>query len=67
LPRAGLSKFDTSKEPPEAEPAPMIVWISSINNIAFSFVSKNFKTSLSLFSKSPLYLVPAIKAAISNE
>ena len=29
--------------------------------------SRNFKTSLSRFSKSPLYLVPAIRAAISKE
>ena len=67
LPSAGLRRLDTSKDPPEAEPAPIMVCISSMNNIALSLVSKNFKTSLSLFSKSPLYFVPAIKAAISNE
>jgi len=29
--------------------------------------SKNFNTDLSLFSKSPLYLVPAINAPMSRE
>ena len=67
LPSAGLRRFDTSREPPEADPAPIMVCISSINNIALSFVSRNFKTSFNLFSKSPLYFVPAIKAAISKE
>ena len=67
FPSAGLRRFDTSREPPDAEPAPIMVCISSMNNIALSLVSKNFKTSLSLVSKSPLYLVPAIKAAMSNE
>ena len=49
FPRAGLRRFDTSREPPDAEPAPIMVCISSMNNIALSLVSKNFKTSLSLF------------------
>ena len=36
LPNAGFNKLDTSRLPPEADPAPIIVCISSINNIGFS-------------------------------
>ena len=32
--RAGLSRFDASIEPPEVAPAPITVWISSMNRIA---------------------------------
>ena len=67
MPRAGFNKLDTSRLPPDADPAPIMVWISSINNIGLFWSSKNFSTDLSRFSKSPLYLVPAIKAPISKE
>ena len=32
---AGLSKFDASIAPPEVAPAPITVWISSMNTIEF--------------------------------
>ena len=67
LANAGFKRLETSREPPEADPAPIIVCISSINNIGLSLVSRKFKTSFNLFSKSPLYLVPATNAAISRE
>jgi hypothetical protein len=38
-----------------------------MNNIGLSLVSRKFKTSFNLFSKSPLYLVQATNAAISRE
>ena len=53
-------------DPPDAEPAPIMVCISSINRTGLSSLSKNFKTSFKRFSKSPLYFVPAINAAISS-
>jgi len=31
---AGLSRLDASIEPPEVAPAPITVWISSMNRIA---------------------------------
>ena len=67
FPNAGLRRLDTSSEPPDAEPAPIIVCISSINSIGLSLVSKKLRTSLIRFSKSPLYLVPATRAAMSKE
>ena len=67
LPSAGFNRFDTSNEPPEADPAPIIVCISSIKRIGLFSFDRKFNTPLSLFSKSPLYLVPAISAAISSE
>ena len=65
--RAGLSKLEASNVPPLADPAPIIVWISSINKIEFFCSAKSFNTSFSLCSKSPLYFVPAIKAPKSSE
>ena len=67
LANSGLRRFDTSREPPPAEPAPIIVWISSINKIGFFWDFKKLITSFILFSKSPLYFVPAINEAISSE
>ena len=67
LPSIGLSKFEASITPPEVAPAPIIVWISSINNIALSIFERSFRITFSLFSKSPLYLVPASKEPISSE
>ena len=32
---AGFSRFDASIAPPEVAPAPITVWISSMNRIAF--------------------------------
>ena len=67
LPKIGFNRFEASITPPEVAPAPMIVWISSINKIAFGIFANSFKIPLSLFSKSPRYLVPANKEPISNE
>jgi hypothetical protein len=64
---AGLSKFDTSNELPDTLPAPIIVWISSINKIACGIFSRSFSTAFRRFSKSPLYFVPAINTPISSE
>ena len=63
----GLSKFEASITPPEAAPAPMIVWISSINKMALSRSFKLANNPLKRFSKSPRYLVPANSAPRSSE
>ena len=55
FPSAGFSKLETSSDPPDAEPAPIIVWISSIKRIGFSCFSKKLNTPFNRFSKSPLY------------
>ena len=65
--RAGLSKLEASKVPPEAAPAPIKVWISSMNNTALGLSFNDFKTPLRRCSKSPRYLVPASKAPMSKE
>ena len=67
FPKTGLSKLDASITPPEVAPAPIMVWISSIKRIAFGMAESSFKIPLSLFSKSPRYLVPANKDPISRE
>ncbi len=51
--------FEASIEPLLVAPAPTMVWISSMNKIAFSLFCSSAITDLSLCSKSPLYLVPA--------
>jgi len=64
LARSGFNMFAASTAP-SAEPAPTIVWISSINSItspAFFTSSSDF---LILSSKSPLYFAPAIIPDIS--
>ena len=66
FPSAGFNKLETSNVPPEAEPAPIMVCISSMNKIDFSWLSRKLITSFNRFSKSPLYLVPAINPPISN-
>ena len=43
---AGLSRFDASSVPPEAAPAPMSVWISSMNRIAFGLSVSCLSTRL---------------------
>ena len=64
---AGFSRFDASSVPPDAAPAPMIVWISSMNRIDFGFSASCFSTAFSRCSKSPRYLVPASSAPMSSE
>ncbi len=63
----GLIRLDASITPPEAAPAPMIVWISSINITAPSIWCSSANTALSRFSKSPRYFVPASNAPRSSE
>ena len=52
--------------PPDAEPAPMIVWISSMNRIAPGCFFSCASTAFRRFSKSPRYLVPATSAPRSS-
>ena len=51
--RAGLMRFDISACPSVPSPAPTMVWISSINKIAFGILVISSMTSLMRFSKSP--------------
>src|SRR5256885_783226 len=64
---AGLSRFDASSVPPDAAPAPMMVWISSMNRIDFGLSVSCFRTAFRRCSKSPRYLVPASSAPMSRE
>ena len=50
---AGLSRFDASIAPPEVAPAPITVWISSMNRIAFLWFSISLTTCFKRSSKSP--------------
>ena len=67
LPREGFNKLLASIDPPLVAPAPITVWISSINKTALSFFCNSLRTAFNLSSKSPLYLVPASRAPISSE
>ena len=53
--------------PPLAEPAPMMVWISSTNRMAPGIFLIDASTLFRRFSKSPRYLVPATSAPRSSE
>ncbi len=53
---AGLMRFEASMTPPEAAPAPMTVWISSMNKMAPGCFLTSASTAFSRFSKSPRYL-----------
>ena len=50
---AGFSRFEASIAPPDVAPAPMTVWISSMNRIAFLWFSISFITCFRRSSKSP--------------
>ena len=64
LAKSGFKIFAASTAP-SAEPAPTIVWISSINNItSFTFFTSS-KHFFILSSKSPLYFAPATILDIS--
>ena len=63
----GLMRFDASMTPPDAAPAPMTVWISSMKRMAPGCFFNSAMTLLSRFSKSPRYLVPAISEPMSSE
>jgi len=67
LDSAGLSRLDASSVPPEAAPAPIRVWISSMNRMALGLSLSVLSTPLRRCSKSPRYLVPASKAPMSSE
>ena len=50
---AGLSRLDASIAPPLVAPAPITVWISSMNRIASGIFSSSVTTCFSRSSKSP--------------
>ena len=50
---AGFSRFDASIDPPLVAPAPTIVWISSMNKIAFGMSRSALSTAFKRSSKSP--------------
>ena len=50
---AGFSRFDASIAPPEVAPAPITVWISSMNRMAPCMLSSSVTTAFSRSSKSP--------------
>ncbi len=62
----GLMRFDASMTPPEAAPAPITVWISSMNRMAPGCFLSSVITPFRRFSKSPRYLVPAISEPMSS-
>ncbi len=64
---AGLIRLEASMVPPDAEPAPMMVWISSMNSTALGTFFSAVSTLFRRFSKSPRYLVPATSAPRSSE
>ena len=65
--RADEYRLLASSVPPLAAPAPMRVWISSMNRMAWGLSLSDLSTPLRRCSKSPRYLVPASKAPISKE
>ena len=66
LASSGLIKFDASMTPPDAAPAPITVWISSMNRIAPGRFLSPATTPFKRFSKSPRYFVPAISDPMSS-
>ena len=50
---AGFSRLEASIAPPEVAPAPITVWISSMNRIAPGCASSSASTAFSRSSKSP--------------
>jgi hypothetical protein len=50
---AGFSRFEASIAPPDVAPAPITVWISSMNRIASGWFSSSDTTAFSRSSKSP--------------
>ena len=66
LASAGFSMFAASRLPCPP-PAPTIVWNSSMNITRFGSLLAALIIALILFSKSPLYLVPATTDAMSSD
>src|SRR5215475_4868781 len=64
---AGLSRLEASIAPPEVAPAPITVWISSMNMIAPGYASSSLITCLRRSSKSPRYRVPASSVPMSRQ
>ena len=62
----GLMRLEASMTPPDAAPAPMMVWISSMNRIDFGFRLSWASSPFRRFSKSPRYFVPARRAPRSR-
>ena len=50
---AGFSRFEASIAPPLVAPAPITVWISSMNRMAPGWFSSSVTTAFSRSSKSP--------------
>ncbi len=50
---AGLSRLEASIAPPEVAPAPITVWISSMNSTEPGSASSSDSTAFSRSSKSP--------------
>jgi hypothetical protein len=50
---AGFSMLEASMAPPEVAPAPITVWISSMNSTASSWFSSSWITAFRRSSKSP--------------
>ena len=63
---AGFSRLLASSVPPDAAPAPIRVWISSMKRIAFGWSLRCLSTPFRRCSKSPRYLVPASSAPMSS-
>ena len=61
----GFSMFAASIEP-AAEPAPIMVWISSMNSITLGLLLASFITPMILSSNSPRYFVPATSEVRSS-
>ena len=51
--KAGFSRLEASIAPPLVAPAPITVWISSMNRIAPGWFSSSFTTAFNRSSKSP--------------
>ena len=62
---AGFSILAASIEP-AAEPAPTIVWISSMNRITFGFLCNSLRMERIRSSNWPRYFVPATTAVMSR-
>ena len=67
LASAGLIRLEASITPPDAAPAPITVWISSMKRIAPGCFFTSARTAFRRFSKSPRYLVPATREPMSSE
>ena len=65
LAKAGFNMLAASRDPGDP-PAPIMVWISSMNRIMSGLFSSSLIIELSLSSNCPRYFVPATMPAISK-